>query len=325
MNLRVAFLPASNNGLSYRGSETSMYLYMDYNETLLNNKSILCLGKDSYNEPKVFKMFKKRFDTIVYFDNGENLESQLVSLKVDALYCIRYGTIKEPIMKKIPMLIHCVFDMSQPHGTIYAGVSESVAKKFNKELFVPHMIALHDTQEDYRKILNIPKDAVVFGRHGGADTWNLDIAKNAILRILNEKNNIYFLFAIRPHILKDINHPRLICFEPFADLKVKRMFINTTNAMIHAQSLGDTFGMSVGEFSQSNKPVIVWNGGNTREHLRILNGNCILYNTEEELYKILTTFDVNNKKDWKSYNDYTPDKVMKIFDEVFLEPIRKMS
>ena len=88
--------------------------------------------------------------------------------------------------------------MTQPHGDVFAGVSETLAKKFGKTLFVPHMIGLEPskTKENLREKLGIPENATVFGRHGGQDTFNLEIARNAIRRIVRDKPNIYFVFGL---------------------------------------------------------------------------------------------------------------------------------
>lgn len=318
----IAFLPASDNGLSFRGTEVAMFYYAFFNQRILNNSSIICLGKSAYNHPTAFKLFSEKFP-IIYFETTNDLENQLLTLKVDALYCIRSGNIKEPMLKSVPMFVHCVYDMSQPHGLVYAGVSESVAKKFNSTVFVPHIVYLDDGQDDYRDVLNIPKNAVVFGRHGGVDTFDLIIAKEAIIRILNSRSDIYFLFAVRPNLLHDVDHPRFIGLESFSDLGIKRRFINTLDYFIHAQSLGETFGLSCMEASLANKPVITWNGGRCQEHLRILGNKCIKYNNAEELFNIMNTANpqVDKTKDWNATREYTPEKVMEIFDRVFIKSL----
>jgi len=323
--LTIAWHPASSGGLSFRGTEIALYDYADHNEKILGHKSVICLKKGAFNEPLVLKKFKDRFSIIVEFSNTEDLEQKLLDLNVDACYLIRSGKKEEPVLKKIPMLIHCVYDMSEEYGLVTAGVSDSVAKQFGKSKFVPHMVNLEAGEDDYRSLLSIPKDAIVFGRHGGADTWDLPFAKEAMLQALKDNPKLYFLFAVRPYILYDVIHPRVICLECFADLKIKRKFINTFDALLHAQSLGDTFGLSIAEASSANKPVIVWNGGKCQEHLRILGDKCIKYNSKDELYRILMSFDpaTTRTKNWQAYEEYVPEIVMKKFDSVFLQPLHK--
>lgn len=323
--LVIAWHPATKGGLSFRGSEIALYDYADQAERILGHKSIIVLKRGAFNEPLVLKKFKDRFDTILEFSSTENLEDQLSQLKVHACYFIRSGKKEDPMLKKIPMLVHCVYDMSEEYGSVMAGVSESVAKLFGKTNFVPHMVNLDPIESNYRSALGIPEGAIVFGRHGGADTWDIPFAKTAMIQALKDRPNLYFIFAVRPFILNDVSHPRVICLECFADSKVKRKFINTFDAFFHAQSLGETFGLSVAEASSANKPVIVFNDGRCQEHLRILGDKCIKYGSVEELYKVLVTFDpkLMKNKNWRAYEQYKPEIVMKKFDEVFLQPIIK--
>lgn len=318
--LILAFSPASDGGLSERGSEVAMYDYAHFCEKLLGHKSIICLKTGAYNVPCVLDKFKKRFNSFVYYRDFDDLENKLIEMKVDGMYSIRSNPKNGALFTKIPMFIHCVYDMELSPSYICAGVSKSVADKIGSNSYVPHMIHLEETPDNYRKILNIPEDAVVFGRHGGYDTWDLQIAKDAIIDILRNRDDVYFIFAVRPHILGDIIHPRLIFMDSFADLTIKRKFINTCDAYLHAQSLGESFGISCGEMSMANKPIITWNGGVMQEHLRILGDKCVKYNNKDELYDILNTFDPNTYKnnDWRSYSDYTPEKIMNKFKEVFL-------
>jgi hypothetical protein len=44
--------------------------------------------------------------------------------------------------------------------------------------------------------LQIPQDAIVFGRYGGMDDFNINIAKNAIKNYINLDTNVYFLFIL---------------------------------------------------------------------------------------------------------------------------------
>ncbi len=74
----------------------------------------------------------------------------------------------------------------------------------------------------------------------------------------------------------------------------------------------------------SNKPVIVWNGGRLQEHLRILKDKCIKYERIDDLLEILLNFKPNEakEKDWKAYQDYSPELVMNKFNSIFLDPVR---
>lgn len=151
-----------------------------------------------------------------------------------------------------------MFDLSEPHGDVYAAVSNTLAKKFGQKTFVPHMIGLNAsrTYENLRKTFNIPKNAIVFGRYGH-DTFDLDITKQAIKKVVNVKPNVHFIFVNTPRFY---NHPHIHHIEKIIDLDEKNRFIMSCDAMIHGQSLGETFGIAIGEFSVNNKPIIAYNG-----------------------------------------------------------------
>jgi glycosyltransferase involved in cell wall biosynthesis len=319
---------------SYRGTEQCLYDYADKNETILKNKSIIVApkNKDDRNNIEMIIKFTSRFEIFLYKDYTD-LQFFLKNKKANALYIIKSGE-KDQLtnnLTNIPLLIHCVYRVSDPHGFIYAGVSEEVVKNSDIK-FVPHMITLEKKGEmiDLRSKLKIPKEAIVFGRHGGYDTFNLPNLKELILKVLNKGNdgneNIHFMFMPKPYILHDVIHPRIHYIEPSIDHIVKRSFINACDAMIHCQILGESFGISVLEFSSFNKPVITWSQGTMRQHLRNLENKVILYNTQEELYNILINYKKEKyNKDNNYWNMALPKfndiNVMEKFKKVFLEPL----
>jgi hypothetical protein len=72
----------------------------------------------------------------------------------------------------------------------------------------------------------IPKEALVFGRHGGKDSFSLPFAKDAIVDSLSKRDDIYFLF-LNTEVF--INHPRVIHigWSPDFELKSKLFLILT--------------------------------------------------------------------------------------------------
>ncbi len=324
----IAFHPSH---LTFRGTEVALYDYAHHNETILEGKSIIVMpsfSNSDYNNGEVLDKFLLRFPIFVY-SNLSHLERICKRENVGCIYYIKYGNNDVPL-PKIKSLIHCVYTMSQPHGHKYAGVSETIG-----DPFVPHMINIPKIESDMRRELNIPRGAVVFGRSGGKDTFDLSIAKEAILKVLREDENVYFIFIPRPYLLEGVDHPRIKYLEVEADLEKKRKFINTCDAMIDAQSLGNSFGLSVGEFSFCGKPIVTFNGGVfngkvNQQHLKILGNKALKYNNVEELVYILKNFKrvkeqkekdvgIKNEGEWNAYNEYSPDKVMKKFSSVFLD------
>jgi hypothetical protein len=305
--------------IDVRGTCTAIYDYAHYNEILLGNKSVILTSKNNKNNDIIaVEKFEKRFK-VLYYDKVEDIEE--IVKDYDIIYNIKYGTNDNFLFKNIKNIVHSVFDMSEEHGDIFAGVSEALVIKFGKNLFVPHMIGLRpsETKENLREKLNIPKKAIVFGRHGGADTFDISFAKTTISKIVRDFPTIYFIFVNTPCF--DV-HPQIIYLDKIIDDEDKNMFINTCDACIHAQTLGETFGLSIGEFSVNNKPIFTYGGYCwNNSHKLILKDKAIYYHNNKELYFKIVTFDKDKYEnmDLNCYKEYSPENVMQKFKEVFID------
>ena len=238
------------------------------------------------------------------------------------LYCIKYGKNDGLYFDDIPTVIHCVFDMTEPHGKVYAGVSRSLAKKFNSDLYVPHMISMKrgNLNDNLRNELKLLNTDIVFGRYGGQDTFNLEFAKQVISRIVRSRTNIYFLFM---NTIEWDRHPQIIHLDASTDIHRKQQFICTCDAMIVPETLGHTFFMAGAEFALHQKPLIVYNGPVwNKAHIDQIGDKGIYFNTIEQFYSILNDFDTQlykNRHDLNVFAEFTPEAVMKQFEDVFIQ------
>lgn len=294
--------------LSLRGTEVSTYDYADYNEKILGNQSIIVVPPnvcmDAYNR------FADRF------------EVQIKGIKditgADYVYVQKNGNNDGVISDTIPTLVHAVFRNNEPHGHRYAYISEWLAENqgcFRKDC-VPYIVKGLPAVDDLREQFGL-KDKIVIGRHGGRETFDLSIAQRVVKRISKEKDNIVFLFMNTDRFCEGTN---IIYLDGTSDPYKKAAFINTCDAMLHARSQGETFGLAVAEFSMANKPVITWPGSPEAAHIEMLGGHGIYYCTEDELYEILVNLSNYIKLDDYSelYKAYSPEKVMEQFNKVFL-------
>jgi len=307
--------------LDIQGTGVSYFDYAFYNELVLKNKSIMfCDKNDHRTHPLAEKKFKDAVE-VVELEGRENMALLTQACKereIDALYIQKCGRHDDGrFIDSIPTFIHVVGVQRDPHGTVYAYVSKWLSEHCsNNELpFVPYIIDLPSIEESFREQLKIPKDAVVFGRIGGPYGWNIPFVNDVVEQILKQKSNYYFLFANTDRF---ISHERALFIEPFADLKTKRRFINTCDAMIHARNEGESFGAAVGEFSFCNKPVITFEGSPERNHIITLGDKGIYYNNKEALYSILNKFVIDTNKDWNAYKEFTPQAVMRQFNDIFI-------
>lgn len=318
MSLKIAF---HEPHLTVRGTSVALYDYARYNQELLGNESVIILPREgvSKSDPLAMVKFVSKFRVLVY--NPGNLDSVLEEEKCDVLYCIKYGKNDGIFSRKIKTVIHCVFDMSEPHGNVYAGVSSELAKKFGSSVFVPHMVSLKpsETKMNLREKLNIPGNAIVFGRYGGTDTFDLPYNWKIIKKILEVRDDVYFLFINTPDFY---HHDRILHLPVVTDDNEKNLFINTCDAHLEAGTLGHSFGLAIAENSINNKPVIAYTSQNlwNTAHISILKDKAIYFSNETELYNVLFNFKPEDYtgKDLNCYRDYTPEKVMEIFRTVFL-------
>ena len=159
------------NHLGERGMCVSVYDYAHYNQTLLGNKSIILYNtNDLTNDNDVMCNFVENFET--YGIDKDNIDEFAEYLKCDLLYILKHGQGDDLMNFKIPTAIHAVFEGSIPHGDAFAVISGDVNNAFDVPV-VPHMIALPDHTEDMREELGIPKDALVMGRYGGYEQFNM--------------------------------------------------------------------------------------------------------------------------------------------------------
>lgn len=309
-----------DNNLCERGTSISLYDYAYYNQTILGNKSFIFYDKNNMeNKGEIIKKFQDQF-TVNETDNFKEVDYFLKKLNITHIYIIKSGELDSRLSKVAKNCIHCVFNCYQPHGEVYSSISDCVRGNEGKYPVVPHMINLPRHDRNLREELGIPKNAVVFGGYGGKDSFDMRFVHEAIYAVAQNNPHIYFLFANFHRFCDSL--PNIIHLPMVTNLENKVEFINTCDAMIWGRSGGETFGISIGEFSTLNKPVIATRlCGGDLAHCHILQEKAIWYNNRDDLYQILVKFDpeIESKKDWNAYREYTPEKIIEIFRKTYLE------
>lgn len=303
--MKIGFL---NNQIDNRGTGNAVYNYADYNESILENESVIYTFRSGMHDADAFEKFFKRFGAVNFIDEWDS--------KVDALYHIKSGRNDFPI-PTVPYLVHAVFEV-EPHGSRYATISEWMAEKYDIP-FVPHIVKLPNVDADLRQAFGIPSDAIVFGRHGGNDTFDISFAWESVNEALKANPHIYFLFMNTDvPSLEFYDGNRVGFIGPSVNDYQKRAFINTCNAMIHARSRGETFGIAVGEFAICNKPIITYGLSQERAHLKELGTLAITYYDQASLTERLLRFAEAPHLAIGGYSGFDPITVMGNFNEVFL-------
>jgi hypothetical protein len=187
--------------------------------------------------------------------------------------------------------------------------------------YVPYMVEKNPETQNLRQQLDIKKDAIVFGYHGGHNSFNINFVHRAVYEHAYRNPNVYFLFLGAQPFCPQISN--IIHFPYAYDLSFKGKFINTCDVMLHARDRGETFGLSIAEFSCANKPVISYYDSPERQHIEILEDAGIYYSNKEHIDYILQNIQDLIQPHEKKYDAYSqkfsPQNVMKKFDQVFIK------
>ena len=319
--MKIAFL---SNKLTLRGTEVALFDYAHFNETLLGNKSIIItrdfnkLGGSKDIHIEAYNKFNSRFP-VFYYESVRDIETIIESQGVSVIFIEKAGGAGDGLLiRNCFNIIHCVFNTEQPHGNLYCALHEFLNEMCKTNVpVIPYMVHVEDSNDTLKAELHIPDDALVFGTYSGADCFDIDYIRSVVGAIATDPaySNIYFIFLNIDNFGPESDK---IKFLPgTSNLIYKRKFINTCDAMLYGRSGGETFGLSCGEFSLCNKPVIGRANEHSRSHLIILGDDMIKHTNYSELYQILTQWD-NHKKDVSNngYKKYTPEYVMNIFNSL---------
>lgn len=309
-----------------RGTEVSAYQYAKYNEDILGHKSVIICFKTSTQiqngwplQRISYERFKERFD-IYEIEKIEEMGDLIDSVGIDFFYTQTHGGPdiyqfhNKVIWKNCKTIKHCVFFTTTPESDFYISISSHLNKKNNTNIpVIPYIVELPETAADMRDELNIPRDATVFGRLGGMDEFNIPYVHDAIKQILDEDPNMYFIFLNTKVFYL---HERITYLDCSLDPYYKAKFINTCDAMIHARQIGETFGLSIAEFSILNKPIFTSLEGDL-EHVLILGEKGIYYNSKEELLdKFRNSKSLLSARDgWNCYSGFSAANVMKLWNK----------
>lgn len=307
--MKIAF---HSNQLGIRGTEVALYDYALGNRDILGNESIII--SDANADLTSLDKFKTQFPVYLYSDFSE-VESIIHNENIDAVYWIKAGFNDGKLVNNAKNLVHSVFKHNDVHGDVYAYVSEWLSDEMsNGELpYIPHMVNLPKHNLDYREPFGL-KDKFIIGWYGG-DNFELPFAKQAVIDVAKERDDVVFLFMNCTPFTSESN---IYFIKGTTNLDEKVAFINTCDVMIHSRERGETFGLTVAEFSTFGKPIITYFNSPERNHINILGDNGIYYTNYNDLYKILSEID-SSVKGYNCYTDFTPEKVMNKFKEIFLD------
>ena len=344
--------------LTERGTEVALYDYADYAETILGATSYIIYNACyDANVPAVRQRFETRFgarcigiDYQIELDamlgdgvaeskgddhEPESTGSLIRRFGLTHLYTMKVGRAADAprvsqLSGHVHTCVHAVFDAGEPHGDTFARISPCVPGSATP--VVPHIVRRRESHgRNLRAELGIPLEAMVYGRHGGYQTFDIDFVHEAVLEVACSRPDIYFIllntapFGVGPPPSNVIHLPNTL-----VDDNEKAAFVRTCDAMLHARARGETFGLAIAEFAAYGRPVLTssahHDGGIARFHLDVLADRGFYYHDKASCVALLTTFDrcaalAKGGAYWQApYQPYAPERVMRTFRSVFLAP-----
>jgi hypothetical protein len=255
---------------------------------------------------------------VFFISTQADIDAVVTRENADVVYVQKSGEVDWYVSKARKCCVHAVFETRFPHGDVYAAISSSLNTLYHTNVpVVPYMVYVEETTETFREELGIPEDAIVVGRHGSYDSFDIEFVHSAIPMLLERYPNMY---CVTMNTKPFAEHPRLLYLPRTTDLRVKRKFVNTCDVMLHARTRGETFGLACGEFALACKPIVTYSLSPERAHIDILGDKCSLYSNLEELMRVFETAEWRKDMTNNGYMQYTPSAVMKQFQAVFLAP-----
>jgi len=322
--MKIAF---HSSYLGYRGTEIALIDYAQGNREILGNESLFLMPwKEGGEEHPVTKRMRG-IAPLRFYRTAEEREAILTEEKADFFYCIKNGFNDGVLSRNTPTGIHAIFRESEFHGDIYAYVSPwlSEVMAYGKAPWVPHMVRLAEEVGDLKEEVGIPKNEVVFGRHGGDDSFDIPWVHKAVVETARKHPQIWFLFLNTRKFPGDMGLPNIRFLPPTTDPIRKRLFLNSCDAMLHGRMRGETFGLSCLEFAMIGKPVLTYAGSPERAHLEILGDTAVRYKNAKELCELLRCpagprgLKTEPRGRMEKFEPYQPEVVMQKFEQVFLK------
>jgi hypothetical protein len=313
--------------LGERGTEVALFDYADGAQSLLGHEVRVFVPADApVILPSVKRRFDRKFEVILYRGTAE-LHA------CDALYVIKRGR-RSSLQTCVPELNHAFHDVDEPHGHRFAAVSEWLAgtasttvrlprgrrlrmPRLRKLPFVPHIVLPPSSADGLRNELGIPEDAVVVGRHGASDAFNIEFVRRAVVSVVEQRSDLWFVFLNTDRFAA---HDRIVHI-PRADERddVSR-FVNTCDYMIHAVANGENFGLAVAEFAVAGVPVVTFLDSPGRAHLDLLSPGLLI--GYRDFQDVVFTFSTLERRITPVPSDlasrFSPEAVMQRFSTVFL-------
>ena len=320
------------NELNGRGAAVAVFDYAAHFEDLACGLSIISgfAGLDNSAREKFEARFPGRVHLLPLPETAP-LDGFLERVGAHGLYAHLPGIQSAwPAPRAVPQFLHGVFwaDGAAPALGAAAALSPSIRRRAGipvLPLMVPPLPPPPPGQ-GLREELGIAPQARVFCRHGGAGTFSVAAAREAVCAHALEAPSDYFLLLGTDAVPCEAGAPNIIHLPATYSLPVKARFLAACSACVHGRIDGETFGLAVAECSVSGLPVFTHAAPppDADFHLRVLGEAAVRYTDAASLRQALTQFDAAaaaapaQRAHYASlYSDFAPAPVMRRLLDVF--------
>jgi glycosyltransferase involved in cell wall biosynthesis len=313
--MRVSF---DGGRLNERGVAVALYDYAHHARRRLGVEPVVLHDASGTVEADPIARFAAALPLRAYRSEQERAHC-IEDERIDVAYALKTTRPRYPIAPRGRTVVHDVFRFFDPHGDAYAYISPWLAQAAAAGLYpaVPHIVDPPAPQGDLRAEFGVPREALVVGRHGGPDQLNVPFVPAALEAALAARPDLWVMLLNTAPLLRHervIHVPRLASRERVAD------FVASCDVGLNARLGGEAFGLAIAEYLAQDKPVLVWEGGRDRHHLKLVDDPRFRFRTREELTRALAEFEPRpGQGRWRArVAAFSPEAVMEAFARVFL-------
>ena len=330
------------NALNERGTTVAV---RDYANGLSQSGHEVSIAYDTSDSSNV-EAIKKQVDNenTTYGYSNFDVFARQNAKEWDVAYFMKYGNNDGKLIPGIPNIVHAVFQAYDPHGERYLYISEWLSKKMRiqnlKNLiklsprgldslkrkkfdFLPYIVSLPLHESSLRAEWGFPEGAIIGGRHGAKDTFDVPKVHRAIQEILCGNEKVCFVFA---NTNKFIEHPRVKFLPTLLSRLETSNYLSSLDFYLHARHRGETFGLSLLEAMLCKVPIFSYSVGVDGNHRYLLKGSKnSLFDSGDSLKMFVNQ--LQNYEDvqtnFEIASSFSPEVVMQYWAQILTELVEQ--
>jgi hypothetical protein len=342
-----------SNQYSERGDAINAYSYAKALKEIYDIDSTLTYNANGPNNFMVLDFLKKSGLNLFGYSSEQDFRAFVSKSPATHTYFYKKGVYDARWAPRTKNLIHAVFGHFEPHGDVYAYISDTMHRlvlsrrkhPWDKKSFeilrssrecpfspststpvtwVPFIVdpPSPSTPPRFRELFSIPTGKRVIGRIGGWDQMDDPDVWDAIARIILKSSNVHFVFInTKPHIKSDrITYVNGI----YISGSMKADFFSICDLTINARLQGESFGFAICESLFYGVPVLApstaRNPSMDPHHISVLSESKYLYDDsfdfEIKLERLLDE-DRDSQQLKDKVSKYSKKVVMQRFESEF--------